>query len=130
MREFLSLQPKVEYASNIFPQRTFPRGLDTEVIRFDSLERVWQEDLNPTRREHVTLYIRRNPDLFRLHSVTNAVDHSNLRWTVDTDADLAFTRRIYDYFGHDRFSWQEVLAALHEHPEWLKINQHVKQKVV
>jgi spore coat polysaccharide biosynthesis protein SpsF len=49
---------------------------------------------------------------------------------VDTAEDLAFVRRIYNHFGHDQFSWQGVLAVLKEHPEWLKINQHVQQKTI
>jgi len=128
--EFLNLQPEVDYVSNMLPRRTFPRGLDTEVIRFDALERAWREDVNPAWREHVTLYIRRNPDLFHIHGVTNKVDYSHMRWTVDTPEDLAFVRRIYNHFGHDCFSWREVIAVLEEHPEWLEINRRVKQKVI
>jgi len=130
VQEFLERQPEVDYASNTWPRRTFPRGLDTEVMRTDVLERAWREDRNPAWREHVTPYIYRNPVLFRLHNVINPEDYSTLRWTVDTSEDLAFVRRIYDYFGHDRFSWREVLQVLEEHPEWLKINQHVQQKVI
>jgi spore coat polysaccharide biosynthesis protein SpsF len=130
VREFLDLQPSVDYACNVLPQRTFPRGLDTEAMRFDVLEQVWREDLNPAWREHVTPYIHRNPDLFRIHGVVNEVDYSDMRWTVDTPEDLAFVRRIYDHFGHNRFSWREVLAVLAEHPEWLEINRHVQQKTV
>ena len=129
-REFLKHQPEVDYACNVLPRRTFPRGLDTEVMRFDVLERAWREDLDPAWREHVTPYIQRNPDLFCIHGVVNAVDYSHVRWTVDTPEDLAFVRRIYDHFGHDRFSWREVLAVLEEYPELLEINRHVKQKVV
>jgi spore coat polysaccharide biosynthesis protein SpsF len=51
-----------------------------------------------------------------------------MRWTVDTQEDLAFVRQIYDYFGHDRFSWREVLKVLEEHPEWVEINRGVRQK--
>ena len=130
VREFLDLQPGVDYACNLLPQRTFPQGLDTEVMRFDVLERTWHEDLNIAWREHVTPYIQRNPDLFCIHGVMNEADYSHMRWTVDIPEDLAFVRCIYDYFGHDRFSWQEVLAVLEEHPEWLEINRHVKQKVI
>ena len=130
VREFLDLQPEVDYACNALPQRTFPRGLDVEVMRFDVLERAWREDLNPAWREHVTPYIRRNPDLFRIHGVMNEVDYSEMRWTVDAPEDLAFVRHVYDHFGHDRFSWREVLAVLDHHPEWLEINQHVRHKVV
>ena len=130
VREFLDLQPRLDYACNVLPRRTFPRGLDTEVMLFDVLEQAWCEDRNPAWREHVTPYIQRNHDLFRIHGVMNGVDYSHIRWTVDTPEDLAFVRRIYDYFGHDRFSWREVLAVLEQHPEWLEINRRVKQKVV
>ena len=130
VREFLELQPEVDYACNVLPRRTFPRGLDTEVMRFDVLEQAWREDRNTAWREHVTPYIQRNPDLFHIHGVTNEVDYSHMRWTVDTPEDLAFVRCIYDHFGHDRFSWRDVLVILEEHPEWLEINQHVKQKVI
>ena len=130
VREFLERQPDVDYACNVLPQRTFPRGLDTEVMRFDVLERAWREDLNPAWREHVTPYIQRNPGLFYIHGVTSEADYSHMRWTVDTPEDLAFVRRIYGHFEHNLFSWREVLAVLEQHPEWLEINRHVQQKAV
>ena len=130
VREFVDLQPHVDYACNVLPRRTFPRGLDTEVMRFEVLEQAWREDLNLASREHVTPYIHRNPDVFRIHGVMNDVDYSHMRWTVDTPEDLAFVRNIYDHFGHARFSWLEVLAVLEEHPQWLEINRDVQQKVV
>jgi spore coat polysaccharide biosynthesis protein SpsF len=128
VQEFLERQPEVDYASNTWPRRTFPRGLDTEVMRMDVLERAWREDRNPAWREHVTPYIYRNPDRFRIHNVVSPVDYSAMRWTVDTQEDLAFVRKVYDYFGHDRFSWREVLKVLEEHPEWVEINRGVRQK--
>ena len=129
-KEFLDQQPEVAYACNTWPQRTFPRGLDTEVMRFDVLQRAWREDLEPAGREHVTRYIQRNPGVFRIHGVMHDVDLSHMRWTVDTREDLTFVRRIYEHFGHDSFCWQDVLSVLGEHPEWLEINRHVQQKVV
>lgn len=130
VREFLNRQPEVVYAANTLSPRTFPRGLDTEVMCFDALERAWREDDNPAWREHVTPYIRRHPELFQSHSVLNDEDLSYMRWTVDTSEDLTFVRRVYEYFGHDRFSWQDVLALLEQHPEWGAINRHVEQKVI
>jgi spore coat polysaccharide biosynthesis protein SpsF len=130
VQEFLKLQPRVDYVCNMLPRRTFPRGLDTEVMRFDTLDRAWHEDRDPASREHVTPHIWRNPELFHVHGVSNEEDYSHLRWTVDTIEDLAFMRRIYNHFGHDRFSWREVLAVLEEHPEWLEINRNVQQKAI
>lgn len=130
VHELVERQPDIDYASTAFPRRTFPRGLDTEVIRFDALERTWREDRNPVWREHVTPYIYHNPHAFRIHGVMNNEDLSHMRWTVDTFEDLTFMRKIYDYFCHDRFSWLEVLGVLEQHPEWLNINRHVEQKVI
>ena len=130
VEDFLKRQPEVDYACNFLPQRTFPRGLETEVIRFDVLEQVWNEDHNPAWREHVTPFIYKNPHVFRIHGVRAAEDYSHMRWTLDTLEDLTFVRRIYDHFGHDRFSWQEVLTLLRGHPGWLEINRHVLQEVI
>ena len=127
--DFLSYHPEIDYVSNSL-QRTFPRGLDVEVISFSALEKAWREDHNPAWREHVTPYIWRHPDVFRIRNVANDRDYSFMRWTVDTIEDLTFVRKIYDHFQNDTFTWREVLHLLETHPEWLEINRHVQQKVV
>ncbi len=126
--EFLERQPKVDYAVSFLPERTFPVGLDAQVVRFDALERAWREDTNPVWREGVTYYIDLNPELFHVHTVSSTTDHSAYRWTVDQPEDLAFMRRIYEHFGHDHFSWHDVIAVLRRFPEWQEINRHVEQK--
>ena len=128
--EYEERQPSVEYCSNTVVTRTYPRGLDAEAIRFDALERAWREDTNPAWREHATPFIYRHPERFVMHIVTDPVDRSAMRWTVDTPEDLAFIRRIYDHFGHDRFGWRDVLALLEQHPDLSAINRDVEQKVV
>jgi spore coat polysaccharide biosynthesis protein SpsF len=130
VREFLKRRPDADYACNFLPDRTFPRGLDVEVIGRDALNRAWREDRNPAWREHATEYVLHHPELFRIHGVTNDRDYSHQRWTVDKAEDLAFVRRIYGHFGHDRFSWLDVLGILAEHPDWSDINADVQQKVV
>lgn len=129
VQEFLSHHPEVDYVSNSL-ERTFPRGLDVEVISFAALERAWQEDSDPALREHVTPYIWRHPEKFKILNVANDVDYSHMRWTVDTIEDLTFVRKIYDHFQNDTFTWGEVLHLLEMHPKWLEINRHVQQKVV
>ena len=119
-----------DLASNVVPRHTWPRGLDAEAVWRTSLERAWREDDDPAWREHVTFYIKQHPDRFRLVSVQNDEDLSALRWTVDTPEDLAFARAVYDHFGHDRFTWREVLAAQRERPEWTALNADVRQKEV
>ena len=128
--EFLDRQPGVDYACNFLPQRTFPRGLDTEVMNFRALEKAWREDDNPAHREHVTQYILRHPDRFRVHGVVNPADLSRHRWTVDTIEDLTLVRQIYEHFGNDSFSWEAVAGFLDGRPDLVAINRHIEQKVV
>jgi len=129
IRVFLDF-PGVDYVSNTLPPRTFPRGLDTEVMTFEALEKAWTEDKDPKLREHVTPYIYRNSKKFQIHGVVNETDLSSYRWTLDTPEDLAFIRTVYENFGNDYFSWKEVLHYLDKNPEIVKINQHIQQKKV
>lgn len=126
---FISHQPNVDYVANTLPPRTFPRGLDVEVMSFESLSRAWREDKNQAWREHVTPYIYRT-DHFKLLNVTNSVDYSAMRWTVDMLEDLALVRRIYAHFGERPFNWRDVLALLAQHPDWLELNRFIQQKKV
>ncbi len=125
-----ALTPEIEYASNVLGTRTFPRGLDVEVIRFATLERMWHEDNNPEWREHVTEYLFHYPELFATRTVTWSEDRSDERWTVDTPEDLALVRTIFEHFGHDHFTWRDIIAAQAAHPSWKSINRNIVQKVV
>lgn len=119
-----------DYASNGLPSRTFPRGLDVEVFSLAALERAWKEDADPAWREHATPYLYRHPELFKLAGMAHDEDHSAQRWTVDTPEDFAFVAKVYEAFGHDRFTWTEALALLRRNPSWLEINREVVQKEV
>jgi len=130
VQKFIDLQPNIDYVANTLTPRTYPRGLDTEVIHFDALKRAWCEDKNNAWREHVTPYIYQNSKQFTVFNITNEIDYSNMRWTVDTPKDLKFVRKIYNHFGYNDFSWCDILALLDKNPTWLIINQSVLQKVV
>jgi len=116
-----------DYAANVL-DRTYPRGLDTEVFSREILERLERSVHDPENREHVTFYIYCHPAEFRIASVTHPEDFSQHRWTVDTLDDLAFVRAVYNHFGHHKFSWLDLIRAEKEHPEWSMLNQHVPQK--
>jgi spore coat polysaccharide biosynthesis protein SpsF len=123
---FLDQHP--DYASNVLV-RTYPRGLDTEVMSFAALSRAWQEARKPYEREHVTPYIVEHPAEFRLLSVIGDEDHSGLRWTVDTTEDLEFVRSVYNRLGGDgEFSWRAVLDLIEREPQLAELNRFVNQK--
>ncbi len=130
IEKFVTLETEVDYVSNIFPIRTYPRGLDTEVMSISALEKCWNEDMNPQFREHVTEYILDNPNHFRIFEINHEKDLSSMRWTVDTQEDLDFVRCVYHHFGDRCFSWTDVLTLLNNNPKLQDINKHIKQKVV
>jgi spore coat polysaccharide biosynthesis protein SpsF len=120
----------IDYVSNCCPQRTYPRGLDTEIIRFCALEKSWHEDKNLLSREHVTRYVVRNPDKFIIEGVMDEENNSMLRWTVDTEEDFALITEIYNHFGNNLFSWKDALNFIRDNPSLNAINAHIPQKEV
>jgi spore coat polysaccharide biosynthesis protein SpsF len=127
VRAFLEAQP--DYASNTLV-RSYPRGLDTEVMTFEALQRAWSEAVEPYQRAHVTAYIYENPRKFRIVPVTGEVDHSDFRWTVDTPEDLKFVRAVYSSLGEARFSWRDALSLMERQPQLAEINRSVSQKAL
>lgn len=122
------LEHPADYASN-FLERHLPRGLDTEALWRDVLERVDRLGTSAPAREHVTYHIHtERPDRFELVAVRRPFAADDLRWTVDTPADLEAVRRIYAALGPEPRPLEEVLAWVREHPEVTAINAHVEQK--
>jgi len=115
-----------DYCSNNL-KRTYPIGLDTEVFSFDVLAKAWGEAKNDYEREHVTPYIKENPDKFKLLNVSNDVDLSHLRWTLDTKEDLEFIKVIYEriYPKKHMFFMKDILDMLQKQPELIEINKHI-----
>jgi len=85
-----------DYTNNTAPERTFPHGLDAEVMRREVLERAWRDADDPYDREHVTPYIYRRPEAFRIESLSRTPSLATLRWTVDLPEDLEFVREVYE----------------------------------
>jgi spore coat polysaccharide biosynthesis protein SpsF len=128
IQAFIDQRP--DYASNVL-QRTYPRGLDTEIMTSDALARSHREAKAPYEREHVTPYIYENPGVFTLLSVKGEKDFSSHRWTVDEPEDLLFLRAVYEAMNNrDYFSWLDVLSLLERDPSLVELNRHVMQKTL
>jgi spore coat polysaccharide biosynthesis protein SpsF len=126
VRAFLDALP--DYCSNTL-ERTWPRGLDTEVVTSGALACAWREARETYQRTHVMPYLYQHPERFRLLAVTAGEDHGRDRWTVDTPDDLAFAEAVYERMGgDDRFSWRDVQRLLSEEPWLTDLNHHVRQK--
>jgi spore coat polysaccharide biosynthesis protein SpsF (cytidylyltransferase family) len=106
------VQGDVDYVSNTHPP-TFPDGLDTEVFSFETLDTVWKEATLKSDREHVTQFIRRQPDRFKSANISNGTDLSHMRWTVDEPEDLAFVRGVYEGLAKRGWRGYDLTQLLH-----------------
>ena len=122
-------QPQCHYASNSL-ERTYPRGMDTEVFSFESLDQAYSEAVAQPDREHVTPFLIQQPERFNLIPVLNWENQSYHRWTVDTQEDFNLIKKILEviYPQNPEFSIADCLNVLQEYPEWQKINAHIEQK--
>ena len=122
------LDGNYDYFTNTLPP-TYPDGLDVEVFSFQALEKSWNEAMLSSEREHVTPYIRKNPQIFKLGNIESEVDLKDMRWTVDEKEDLQFVREIFKklYSKGNVFLMEEILDLLKEHPELMKINNQFER---
>lgn len=127
------LSNKVDYCSNIL-ERTYPRGLDTQVFPLSVLEEVATLTQDPVDREHVSIYIYTHPERYKLLNVKSSLleDPTQLRLTVDTPEDFQLIRKIYEYLypKNSNFVLSDIFNLCRLHPELPKINYHIQQKVV
>lgn len=117
-----------DYASNT-EKRTFPRGLDTEAFFIDTLLRIDRLGSSTAAREHVTVFLRsEKPHLFLIRDVIDAEDNSDLRLTVDTEADLQLIRIIYDELNlaNRTAPFSEIVGFLRENPRLASINKSIE----
>jgi len=115
-----------DYASNTSPP-SYPDGLDIEVFRFAALEQAAQQATSPREREHVTPFLREQPQ-FQKATLQADADHSALRWTVDEQADLDVVRNVFAHFQPElHFSWQAVLELQKNQPDLFTANHALKR---
>lgn len=100
-----------DYTSNTL-ERTYPDGLDVEVMTAAALKTMQAEAKDPYEREHVTPFLYRNPDRFRIAQLTQRAQLSDRRWTVDTAEDFEFVSRVFYmlYPTNPRFGQAEIEA--------------------
>lgn len=108
--------------------RSFPDGMDVEVIAYDALARANKETTHPFLREHVTPYIRgSHPQYgkgdFLTRDIIFEADFSNVRWTLDTLEDLMIIRKLCDSLP-EGYTWLQALAKAVKDPELLNLKSY------
>ena len=77
-----------DFATNVW-DRTFPKGLDTEVIPVTTLYALDSTlSADHPDREHVCSFLYKQNRILNIASVTDDEDHSDLVWCVDDEEDF------------------------------------------
>jgi spore coat polysaccharide biosynthesis protein SpsF (cytidylyltransferase family) len=90
-----------------------PLGASVEGMTAEALHRAARLATDPYDREHVTTFIRKRRDLFRVTQVEAPAPLARpwLRLTVDTAEDLAWVRELFDRTGAEDPSLSALIAA-------------------
>ena len=120
---------KYDYVSNTL-KRTYPQGMDSEIISFDTLKEAHFNAYDPFDREHVTPFIKSSSSRYSLKNIEYKTNLSHYRLTVDTSEDLELIKRIFKelYFRNPEFKMEDILTVLKANSEWQSINSHVINK--
>lgn len=107
---------------------SFADGLDLEIMKFSALEKAWKEAVHSFEREHVTQFIVRRPEVFKLQNFESPIGYfGNHRWTVDEPEDFEVVEHIYRHFlstdKGDEFTYTDILEYMKENPDVKKINE-------
>lgn len=115
-----------DYCSN-YLEPTFPDGEDVAVFGLDTLYKTWKDANLLSEREHVTPYMWKHPDKFKIVGFKNAVDLSGKRWTLDEEEDFRFIKTVFEslYPGKQDFGMKDLLEFLKANPRVEEINRGI-----
>ena len=112
-----------DYVSNTLGRRSFPKGLDAEVVKSSVLREAAAEARTPYEHEHVTPFVYARPQRYRLEGLTQDADEGEVRWTVDRADDFAFVSAVYDglYPADPAFNSDDVRTLVRARPDLLNL---------
>jgi spore coat polysaccharide biosynthesis protein SpsF len=103
-----------DVVTNLMP-RTFPAGQSLEVVSSEAFRRAYDLMVERDDREHVTPFLYRHPELFRIHNVRAEHDDSAIDVSVDTEQDADLVEAILDRMDrpHWEYSSDEIVVLYH-----------------
>lgn len=109
-----------------------PSGMTAQVLSTEALVLSASLTSEPLDREHVTLHIKRHPEMFPpIYMVPlRPLIRRDLVFTLDEKNDYELLKKIIEHFGDENpiFRCADVIDLLDSRPEWVAINQEVVRK--
>jgi len=107
-------------------EKSFPHGLDVEVITFQALDESNKNALKDFEREHVTQYVRHRPNQYKLVNLPSGGDWHNIRLTLDEDADRQLIEVVMRLLGND-LRFKDLIALFSEIPSLTRMNTEARE---
>lgn len=112
--------------------RTYPIGMDSNIVRMEALQRAAREAVDPLDREHVLRFIFRQPHEFRMRNVEapSSLSWPGLGLTLDEPADYELLSEVIEnlFPTNPLFGCQDTISFLRENPDLVAINSSVRRK--
>jgi spore coat polysaccharide biosynthesis protein SpsF len=109
-----------DFASNNIT-RTYPIGIDAEVFSMKALEKTWKEAELPSEREHVTSFMKKNTESFKLYNLENNQKIPIYRLAIDRKEDLGFLRAIAANITKQPILMKDIYELFLQKPEILDL---------
>lgn len=132
--DYANNNPEYDYISfnvNGTPSIKTHYGFWTEYVTLDALRKVASLTNEALYHEHVTNYIYTHPEQFKiklLNTPEELVKHSDIRLTIDTEADFENAQAVYaDLVKTNRYpTISDIICYLDKHPQYY---QTMKQEI-
>ena len=102
---------------------TFPYGTEVEVFSFNALKIAWENAKLPSEREHVTPFMKKHPEIFRILNIENKENLSHLRYTVDHQNDLELIREVIKNIKSRPIFIEDIIELFKRKPDLIKMNE-------
>ena len=124
--DYLSNTIKKENGIWSYHHNGFPVGIAVEVFTFNALTKALKEAKKPSEKEHVSPYIVNNSNLFKLGTIQNDENQSEIRLTVDHKIDFDLVKIIIEHFKEDEiFTMDKLLSFLNKNPQLKQMNSNI-----
>ena len=122
--------PEYDFVGNDL-RTTYPPGMEVEVFSIGALKDSHRRVSDPAIREHGTLFIRQNPDIYRLINLDAPSDLSRpeMELEVDTVEDLQVIKAITEHFSaRQDYSLSEIIQFMDSDKRLAMINQGIPRR--
>jgi spore coat polysaccharide biosynthesis protein SpsF len=123
--EMLSNLPQYNLPDFAYPYK-LPLGMGFEIIKTKALRDQLNYNLLPHHEEHVTTFIKENPEAYSIYKADFFSDMPDIRLTIDYESDLLQAIKTFEYFSKQKnvfFNSTDVYNLYKEIPSFFNLNE-------